>query len=206
MGRKWEDAMKQMLVGVAVVLCVVSTAWAQQGATEAEIRRAVPYSTMLRTMPTLTIEQYNQAVRELARTPRPPAPTPRPVYLGTLSANPYLPDSTSNLYGIYGSPYSPKSTTNPVGEYGSRYSPKSPTNPYATTTPKVYGQDGTYLGKLSTNPYAPDSISNPYGRYGSPYSPSSVNNPYGIYGSPFSPLSPNNPYAVKPPIIIGRDK
>ena len=36
-------------------------------------------------------------------------------YRGQLSANPYLPDSTSNSYGQYGSRYSPDSINNPYG-------------------------------------------------------------------------------------------
>jgi hypothetical protein len=70
--------------------------------------------------------------------------------------------------------------------------------------PKIYSQNGQYLGTLSNNPYDRDSVSNPYGRYGSQYSSDSINNPYGKYGSQFSSQSPNNPYATSPPIIIGR--
>jgi len=36
-------------------------------------------------------------------------------YLGQLSVNPYLPDSTGNPYGQYGSPYSPDSINNIYG-------------------------------------------------------------------------------------------
>jgi hypothetical protein len=60
--------------------------------------------------------------------------------------------------------------------------------------PKIYSNDGKYLGNLNNNPYDPNSVSNPYGQYGSPYSPDSINNPYGRYGSQYSPDSPNNPY------------
>lgn len=62
--------------------------------------------------------------------------------------------------------------------------------------PRIYSDDGKYLGTASSNPYDPESISNPYGQYGSPYSPDSVNNPYGQYGSPYSNDSANNPYAT----------
>lgn len=55
---------------------------------------------------------------------------PDGTYLGTLSTNPYAPDSISNPYGKYGSPYSPNSINNPYGVYGSPYSPLSPNNPY----------------------------------------------------------------------------
>jgi hypothetical protein len=123
-------------------------------------------------------------------------------YLGQLSKNRYNPNSTSNQYGQYGSRYSPNSINNPYGRYGSGYSPNGTTNPYATDTPKLYGQGGKYLGKVSSNPYDPESISNPYGRYGSRYSPDSVNNPYGQYGSKYSPKSPNNPYTTQAPVIV----
>jgi hypothetical protein len=105
---------------------------------------------------------------------------------------PYDPNCLNNPYGA-GSPYKPNGLMNPYSPYGSPYSNKSWTNPYATDAPKIYGQDGTYHGKLSTNPYDPDSTSNPYGRYGSPYSPDSLNNPYGA-GNPYS----GNEYLVVP--------
>lgn len=58
-------------------------------------------------------------------------------YLGTLSNNPYDPDSVSNPYGRYGSQYSPDSINNPYGQHGSRYSNQSPNNPYATQAPII---------------------------------------------------------------------
>ena len=97
---------------------------------------------------------------------------------------PYDSDCLDNPYGA-GSPYKSDGLMNPYSEYGSPYSNKSWTNPYATDAPKIFGEDGTYHGRLSTNPYDPDSTSNPYGRYGSRYSPDSLNNPYGA-GSPYS--------------------
>ena len=45
-------------------------------------------------------------------------------YHGQLSANPYLPDSTSNPYGQYGSQYSPDSIKNPYGA-GNPYTTES---------------------------------------------------------------------------------
>jgi hypothetical protein len=125
------------------------------------------------------------------------------VFLGRLSANPYITTSTANAYGPYGSVYSATSIKNPYSQYGSTTSPVSVANPYATAAPKIIATDGTYLGKLSANPYDPQSIANPYGKFGSPYSPTSVNNPYSIYGSPYSPVSPKNPFAIKPPILCG---
>ena len=124
-------------------------------------------------------------------------------YIGRLSANPFAPDSTSNVFSEAGSPYSSKSINNPYGKYGSEYSTKSARNPYATDAPKLVAQDGQYLGRLSDNPYDPDSTANPDGRYGSPYSPTSINNPYSKYGSPYSPDSPNNPYTTTAPLLFG---
>ena len=104
-------------------------------------------------------------------------------YLGELSSNHYNTDSVSNPYGEYGSRYSNTSINNPYSQYGSHYSDESTSNPYATNAPKIYANDGTYLGKLSSNHYDSDSVSNPYGQYGSPYSSTSINNPYSQYGS-----------------------
>ena len=123
-------------------------------------------------------------------------------YLGEYSENTLDSDSTSNPIGQYGSSISPKSINNPIGRYGSSVSPNSVNNPLATDTPKLYSQDGKYLGKVSSNTLDPDSISNPIGRYGSPISPDSVNNPIGRYGSKISTESANNPLATKAPVII----
>lgn len=123
-------------------------------------------------------------------------------YLGKLSSNRYGRDSTSNPYGRYGSRYSPVSINNPHGAFGSRYSPTSANNPRAVDTPRLYGADRTYLGKLSSNQYDPDSISNPYGRYGSKYSSDSIRNPYGRFGSRYSSTSSNNPYTTDAPRIV----
>jgi len=61
--------------------------------------------------------------------------------LGALSANPYDPESTSNLYGRYGSPFSPDSIKNPYGA-GNPYSPSSPTNPYGRGLRNEAGKGG----------------------------------------------------------------
>ena len=100
------------------------------------------------------------------------------------AACPYDQDCLDNPYGA-GSPYKSDGLMNPYSQYGSQYSNKSWTNPYATQAPKLYDEDGKYLGRLSKNPYAQDSVSNPYGRYGSQYSNDSINNPYGA-GNPYS--------------------
>jgi len=105
---------------------------------------------------------------------------------------PYNPDCLNNPYGA-GSPYAPNGLMNPYSQYGSPHSNNSWTNRYATNPPRIYDQNGQYMGNLSANPYDPNSISNPYGQYGSPYSANSLNNPYGA-GSPYS----NNRYYVVP--------
>jgi hypothetical protein len=69
--------------------------------------------------------------------------------------------------------------------------------------PKIYSQDGKYLGNLSANQLDPDSVNNPYGQYGSEISPDSINNDIGQYGSPISNESASNPYAMESPVIIG---
>ena len=123
-------------------------------------------------------------------------------YLGRLSTNKIASDSTSNPVGQYGNTVSSTSINNPVGQFGSSVSSNSARNPLATNTPKLYSQDGKYLGKVSSNTLDPDSISNPVGRYGSPVSADSVNNPVGRYGSPVSSESANNPLATNAPRII----
>ena len=67
-------------------------------------------------------------------------------FLGVLSANPFLADSTSNEFGEFGSPYESDSISNPFGQYGSPYSPTSINNPYSQ-----YG-----------SPFSPISPNNPY--------------------------------------------
>ena len=70
---------------------------------------------------------------------------------------------------------------------------------------KLYADDGTYLGKVSSNQYDPESISNPYGKYGSKYSSTSINNPYSKYGSEYSSQSSNNEYTTSAPKMYGSD-
>jgi hypothetical protein len=115
--------------------------------------------------------------------------------VGSLSANPYLPGSTSSP----SSSYFPNSPSNEYGQYGSRYSPDGARNRYSTGGLQIIGSDGTYLGNLNSNRYDPNSVANPYGKYGSRYSPNSINNPYGKYGSQYSPNSARNPYATSAP-------
>lgn len=137
------------------------------------------------------------------------SPTPQTgrtgtTYLGRLGGNPLSPDSTANPVGPYGSRVSPTSIHNPVGRWGSPVSPEGVRNPLTTGGPKLFADDGTYLGRLNANPLDPESVSNPVGRYGSRVSPTSIHNPVGTYGSRVSPQSPNNPLATRPPIVLGR--
>ena len=200
--------MRRIFPCLVLIVLFAIPAYAQQAAEEAALRAAVPYATMLRDSPGLTLQQYEAVIRAVAKkrvglaTPSFVRPTGPPSvvgqdgkHLGTLSGNRYDPNSISNPYGRYGSKYSPDSVNNPYGKYGSRYSPYSATNPYTTQAPKIVNP---YLGRLSANPYAPDSISNRYGQYRSPYSPSSITNPYSLYGNPSSPSSVTNPYAISP--------
>ena len=46
----------------------------------------------------------------------------------------------------------------------------------ASGPPRLFSDDGEYVGDLSANPYAPNSTSNPFGIYGSELSPKSINN------------------------------
>lgn len=74
-----------------------------------------------------------------------------------------------------------------------------------SNSPRLFSQNGQYLGNLNKNKYDPNSVSNPYGQYGSPYSSTSINNPYSQYGSPFSQDSISNPYTTEGPKIIAND-
>jgi len=65
----------------------------------------------------------------------------------------------------------------------------------------LYGSDGVYLGRLTTNKYLADSVFNEYGVYGSKYSQTSIWNQYSQYGSPYSNKSAFNSYASYPPLI-----
>ena len=117
--------------------------------------------------------------------------------VGKLSANLYLPGSTSSPLSAWDA----LSPANPYGVYGNPYSPKGSRNEYAADGLDIYGQDGTYLGNLNSNPYDPNSVANPYGKFGSEFSPTSINNPFSIYGSEYSPHSAQNPFAVSPPTL-----
>lgn len=73
--------------------------------------------------------------------------------------------------------------------------------PNASGNLVIYADDGTYLGKLSTNKYDVESIFNEFGTYGSEFSVNSIWNEFGIYGGEFSIYSPFNEFSNTPPII-----
>src|SRR5258705_5150174 len=146
--------MKKLVLVIGMVATFASASFAQQASVEDQMRQLVPYAQLKQEVPGLTPAAYEAAISEAARQ-----------YLGSLSANRYDANSTSNPYGSYGSPYSPTSINNPNSPYGSPYSPNSAANPYSTSGPSIYGRDGQYLGHLNANPYDPESVSNPYGLY-----------------------------------------
>lgn len=140
-----------------------------------------------------------------------PSPTPRAGYSTTPTNPSPAPGADYSTTPAYPSPTvitaNPYLGT-PISLYDPRvnqYSPTGAKNPYTTSGGKIYGSDGTYLGKLNANPYDPESVANPYGKYGSPYSPTSIKNPYSIYGSPYSAKSATNPYTTTPPRVIYGD-
>ncbi|HWI64594.1 MAG TPA: S-layer homology domain-containing protein [Symbiobacteriaceae bacterium] len=65
----------------------------------------------------------------------------------------------------------------------------------------VYGDDGTFLGKFTSDAKNLQSICNPQGQYGSTTSPVSLWNPNSPYGSPDSVLSAFNEFTQTPPKI-----
>lgn len=67
-------------------------------------------------------------------------------YVGQLSSNQFLYDSTSNQFGPYGSPFSYNSINNQFGPYGSPFSNQSVNNPFASDPPSV-GDDGGLNGE-----------------------------------------------------------
>jgi glutaredoxin-related protein len=70
----------------------------------------------------------------------------------------------------------------------------------------IIADDGTFLGKLTSNDYDSDSLLNDYGPYGNEYSPKSIFNDYGTYGSEFSNQSPFNEFTSTPPKIYVNGK
>jgi len=70
----------------------------------------------------------------------------------------------------------------------------------------IIANDGTYLGKLTSNDFDTDSLLNDFGPYGNEFSPESIFNGFGTYGSEFSIQSPFNEYSNTPPKIIVNGK
>lgn len=66
----------------------------------------------------------------------------------------------------------------------------------------IFGQDGQFLGEISSNRFAQNSISNQYGPYGSSYSSTSIFNSFGPYGGQFSAKSPFSAFASSPPVLV----
>lgn len=105
-----------LFCATAALLASANSVFAQttQAAREAEIRRLVPYSSMLLEDPTITLNDYNRAVRELARRESSTAPrtyTPPSVYV------PPAPRSYVAPPPVY-TPYSPP-------DFGSKYDARS---------------------------------------------------------------------------------
>lgn len=65
----------------------------------------------------------------------------------------------------------------------------------------IVAEDGTYLGKITSNRFDNDSILNEYGDHGGKYSDHSIFNEYGDYGGKYSSHSPFNAYTATPPRI-----
>jgi hypothetical protein len=65
-----EKILKRLLLAFILVTLVPELSFAQQAAKEAEIKRNVPYWKMLQMSPGITLNEYNEAVSELARRER----------------------------------------------------------------------------------------------------------------------------------------
>ncbi len=78
----------------------------------------------------------------------------------------------------------------------------SPQSPTQNSNAYLVGQDGAYLGVVSSDQYAAESICNQYGQFGSPYAAKSVWNKYAQYGGTYASNGAYNPMAQKPPLII----
>jgi hypothetical protein len=71
-----------------------------------------------------------------------------------------------------------------------------------TANSYIVGQDGAFLGEISSSRVAEKSICNQVGAYGSQVTSTSIRNQVGDYGSQISKLSAYNPNAQNPPILI----
>ncbi len=98
---------RTVLLGVLFVLAIAGQVAAQQAQSEGDIRRNVPYWSLLAENPTLTLDQYNRAVREVARgantlQPPPTRVQPRsyslPTYTPRVPAYQYTPPEVTSSY------------------------------------------------------------------------------------------------------------
>lgn len=194
-------------------LTMASGAYAQGGGYEGAYGVQGGYDALEKIRERRLREEQQRAQIELARRalelqaaqqqPQASAPVSRRPWegrwvIGRLGGNPLVSDSTRNPLSLTDA----HSVMNKTGIFGSATSAYGILNPLATSTPKVYAADGTYLGKLSANSLDPESISNPIGPYGSTVSPTSINNPVGVYGSKVSALSPFNEFTTTAPYIV----
>ncbi len=69
----------------------------------------------------------------------------------------------------------------------------------------LVANDGTYLGKLTTNKFDVNGIFNEFGTYGNKFSAKSIWNDFGKYGGKFSVQSPFNDFTRTPPQIVASD-
>jgi hypothetical protein len=109
--------MRRISLVLFVWFAVLATqGFAQYGTREAEIRRAAPYSEMRRQIPELTLQDYDRAVRDLARKEvreelrMPSVPSlpssPRSIYTPPLpNYEPYVPSSGSSYDWRSGNSY-----------------------------------------------------------------------------------------------------
>lgn len=66
----------------------------------------------------------------------------------------------------------------------------------------VRANDGTFLGRITTQTIDPEAITNPVGVHGNEISGSSIFNRDGLYGNEISPLSAFNGEASDPPQVF----
>lgn len=78
----------------------------------------------------------------------------------------------------------------------------SPQSPTQNSNAYLAGQDGAFLGVVSSDQYATESICNQYGQFGSTYAAKSVWNKYGQYGGAYSLNGAYNPMGQKPPLVV----
>jgi hypothetical protein len=69
----------------------------------------------------------------------------------------------------------------------------------------ILGDDGEYLGLITTNEFDRKSLLNDIGPHGSDISPKSILNDIGRYGSDVSPKSAFNDIAMAPPRVFTKD-